>query len=186
MLNSGDRIQAGSRKKFPDGSSARAERRLRLHIDGLALLLGVYRAPGRLRRKDSTPVQSSGCHLQHETQPFPLRHPRGGNFRVAGAPANCGVGSQTLARIVACGQMKTHLRHWMQMDSFQTGISKAEFSLLKLRRAQSEMCHRAERRSQASHHLRPQASWPSKASRTNNKGAIQQSAAGIRRCRSPV
>src|SRR5579859_3098043 len=46
------------------------------------------------------------------------------DLNAAGAAANSSV-SQTFARMTACGHTITHLPHWMQISSSQTGMSCA-------------------------------------------------------------
>src|SRR3990170_1548332 len=46
------------------------------------------------------------------------------DLNVGGASCSS-AGATILARITACGQTKTHLLHWMQMDESHTGISLA-------------------------------------------------------------
>src|SRR5438067_11858558 len=89
----------------------------------LSLASALFLA-GQTSTHRAHPVQSSAA-----TWSVKLEHLNSGTrapvlLKLSGALARA-AGSCTLARMAACGQMATHLRHWMHMASSQTGISRA-------------------------------------------------------------
>ena len=69
-------------------------------------------------------MQSSAATCSVNFRPLNSGTRESALLKVAGAPASA-AGSYTFARMVACGQMATHFKHWMQIFSSQTGMSSA-------------------------------------------------------------
>src|SRR5579885_2978463 len=70
------------------------------------------------------PVQSSGATCSVYFMILKSFHRAAVDLKAAGAPSRC-CGSYTFARMTECGHTSTHLPHWMQSSSSQTGISSA-------------------------------------------------------------
>src|SRR5487761_2424578 len=92
----------------------------------LSLASDLLRA-GQTSTHTPQPVQSSGAIWMVYFWPFHSGRRAASDRKVSGPPMARPAGAYTLLRMVACGQTKTHLPHWMQTAGSQTGISKAIF-----------------------------------------------------------
>src|SRR6185312_9660972 len=79
---------------------------------------------GQTSTHNEQPVQSSAATCNENFIPLNSGTRASVDLKVAGAFFKSAA-SYTLARMVACGQIATHFRHWMQVFSSQTGISSA-------------------------------------------------------------
>ncbi len=79
---------------------------------------------GQLSRQRVQPVQSSTETWMVKRWSARSRHFAGADLKPSGASASMLAGT-TLERTAACGQLRTHLPHWMHRSGSQTGTSRA-------------------------------------------------------------
>src|SRR6476619_1108716 len=70
---------------------------------------------GQISKHNVHPVQSSGAPCNEYFAPLCSLDRKSTDLNVCGASVSW-AGLYHFARIAACGQMSTHLLHWMQMD----------------------------------------------------------------------